>query len=567
MSSDTLSPRELEVLAKCVHKVAKNYPIAAACIYGSKVAGYARPGSDIDLLIVLEGYPYAIKYTYLRESGIDVSALAVSRRSLEGDARKASLGEFAVGRLLHVYQPMVNPDLLDSIERVYKRRVILEELQGIVDSAGVLSSEIVFPLEYVAFSRIKRRISIYPAAVYSYFKTYSTKDNPVAKRNLNFALAGYRRALLDIVSEDNQLFSRFESDHALQISNKRIGLNKGRVQLRLTKRLQEFGSYLVQTYAARRIMHLAIREAESKIKRHASQKVQLPDFMDCPKSVYWSLPEGKLIVEGGRHWLEDLAWSYGTDRFSVARRRIGNLNSRTTLCVLRFSSGKEYKIVIKEVATTKSVKWAALSLWTAPVKRFRVDSLLRLGSEYIAIRHVRGLGLCTPPIEAVVLDRKLLVTRFMPGRTLAEIIRNCMRGETGDLHWVREAGAQIAKIHNAGASLGNIKPKNIILTAANTEAANLCFTDMDQFIFSSRDQAWDLIQFISWGLRNTRNAGMATRISREFLSGYMDLALADSRSNIALLAGSRRHVESFYPVLAPSVARAIKRELKQIAGQ
>ena len=510
-------------------------------MYGSKAAGYARPDSDVDLLIALENYPYVVKYVYLSESGVKVSALVVDRSALERDAKGAVLGEFVVGRLLHVYEPIVNAEFFAGIERIYKRRVILEEVQDIVNSTGVLSTEIAFPLEFVAFSKIKRRMALYPGAVYSYYKTYTT-----SKHNLAFALEGYRKALADIMTEDRELFAA-RQDGLLQISGRRIFVEKGKTRLKLTKRLQEFGSYFVHTYAGRQIMYLFVSEAESKLRRRVGKPGELPDFMARPRGTYWTLPEGKLIIDS-KDWLSELG-------YSVARKkRLGNVNSRTMLYVLERDYGK---IVVKELAKTKAVKWAALSMWTAPVKRFRVDPLFRLGSEYKAIRYIRSLGLRTPGIEALVIDRKILVTRFIEGITLADVIRDCIK-DRGRASLLGEAGAQIAKIHNSGSTLGNVKPKNVIVSGGN----DLYFTDVEQFVFQAGDPAWDLAQFISWGLKGTRNSEAAAEITRKFLQGYVGVA---GNKNIARLAKSRRHVESFYPVLAPSVARAIKKEIKEIA--
>ncbi|HKZ61988.1 MAG TPA: nucleotidyltransferase domain-containing protein, partial [Nitrososphaera sp.] len=344
----SVSPQELEVIRKCIGRVAKGRAAVAACLYGSKVAGYARPDSDIDLLVVLENYPYLVKYVYLRESVMEVSALIVDRRALERDAQSAFLGEFVAGRLLHVYKPIAGAEFLARVERIYKRRIILEEVQNIVDFANVLSTEILFPLEYVAFSKIRRRMSLYPSAAYSYYRTYAEGG-----RNLEFALDGYSRALEDIAAEDSDLLATH--GNLLRISEKRVLVEKeGRTRLKLSKRLQEFSSYFVQTYAGRRIWHLAVREAESKIRRHARQQAKLPDFMACPKGAYWKLPEGRLIVDS-KDWLYDLAGPLG--KYSVAKkRRLGNVNSRTVLYVLEHGSG-EYKIAVKELAKSKAVKW------------------------------------------------------------------------------------------------------------------------------------------------------------------------------------------------------------------
>jgi tRNA A-37 threonylcarbamoyl transferase component Bud32/predicted nucleotidyltransferase len=537
----SLSPEKLQAI---INRVAKGRVVHAACLYGSTVAGYARPDSDIDLIVVLDGYPYAVKYAYLKEAGTEVSALVVNKKSLEKDAKNAALGEFVVGRLLHIYRPVINPEFFSEIERTYKRRVILEEMQDIVNSAGVLSTEIAFPLEFILFSKIKRRMTLYPGAAYSYYRTYASKDN------LEFALAGYKRALDDIVRQDPELLSM--RGGMLQISAKRVIVDKGKTRLKLSKRLQEFGSYLVHGYAGTMVMHRAPGEIESKIRRHARQAIQMPDFMSNPKGTYWKLPEGALITDS-KDWLSALAGSGG---YSIsAKRRLGNVNSRTILYVIKQDS-QERKLAVKELAKSKAVKWAALSLWTAPVKKFRVDPLLRLGSEYKAARHVRSLGLNAPDIEAVVLDRKLLVTKFVEGKTLAEVIKECLRGR-GDIALLRQAGEQIARIHASGSSFGNIKPKNVIVSGSD-----LYFTDLEQFVFQSGDPAWDLAQFISWGLKGTRNSAMAASIARDFLGGYVSIA---GRNNIAKLAKSRRHIESFYPVLAPAVAREIKKEIKNFA--
>ncbi|HJU33605.1 MAG TPA: nucleotidyltransferase domain-containing protein [Nitrososphaera sp.] len=544
----SISLEELKVIHKCISKVAKGRTMVATCIYGSRVAGYYRPDSDIDLLIVLENYPYVVKYVYFRDSETKVSALAVDREALLRDAQSAFLGEFVVGRLLHIYEPIANAEFLAMIENTYKRRVILEEVNDILQSTGVLGTEIIFPLEFVAFSKIKRRMSLYASAAYSYYKTYTT-----SKRNIEFAVDGYHRALANIIAENSDIFAT-RPDGLLQISDKHLFVEKRQNHLKLTKRLREFSSYIVHTYAGRKIMHFAIDEAESKIRRRVRMMVKPPDFMLYPRKAYWRLPEGILIIDG-RNWLDDLARHLGSHSIT-RKRRLGKRNSRTTMYVLKHSSD-EYKIAVKEVAKSKALKWAMVGLWSAQLKRFRMDPLLRVGSEYKAIRHMRRLGLHTPDIEAVVLDRRLLVTRFLDGVTLAEVMRDRMRGK-GDAGLISKAGAEIAKVHTAGATLGSIKPKHII-----AKENDLYFTNVEQFMLNAGDPTWDVAQFISWGLKNIRDNKVGASITRDFVEGYIRIA---GSSNISRIAKSKRYIESFYPVLAPSTVHTIKSEISSIAS-
>jgi len=519
-----------------MQKAAKGRKISAACVYGSKVAGYARPDSDIDLLLVLENYPYKVKYAYMQESGLQVSALVVDKEALERDARGAYLGEFVAGRLLHVYEPVENPEFLREVEKTYKRRVVLEELQELVRSAGFLAPDISFPLEYIAFSKIRRRMSLYPNATYSYYRTYAAGG-----RNLELAMQGYRDALADIVAHDPELL--VSDNGMLRVSEKRLRFARGEPSLRLARRLHEFESYFVHSYAGRKMYHLAVNEAQSKIRRHLRQPVELPLFMSCPACAYWKLPEGLIIADSRRQdWLDKVARQNGISDYSVSKRRLGNQNSRTILYALG-----DLKLAVKKLAKTKGMKWAALGVWTAYLKKFQTDPLLRLGTEYRALRHLRALGLKTPAIETVVLDERLLVTRYVEGPSLAQIMRGALKGP--DSPEIREAGRQIARVHKTGACFGNIKPKNVIA------ADGLWFTDLEQFVFEKGDPAWDVAQFLCWGLKGTGNTEGAARITKEFLEGY------DNPDVVKRLAKSRRYIQTFYPVLSPQVAQAIRKEM------
>lgn len=519
----------------CMQKAAKGRKISAACIYGSKVAGYARPDSDIDLLLVLENYPYKVKYAYMQESGIQVSALVVDKEALERDAKGAFLGEFVAGRLLHVYEPVQNGEFLRDVERAYKRRVVLEELQGLVRSAGLLAPEISFPLEYILFSKIRRRTSLYPNAAYSYYKTYAAGG-----KNLELAMQGYRSALADIMSQDPELL--VSDDGALRVSEKRLQFARGEPSLRLAKRLHEFESYFVHSYAGRKMYHLVVSEAQSKIRRHMREPPELPLFMSCPACSYWKLPEGLIIADSRRQdWLDEVARKNGINDYLVSRRRLGNQNSRTILYAIN-----AMKLAVKKLAKTKGVKWAALGVWTAYLKKFQTDPLLRLGTEYRALRHLRALGLKTPAIEAVVLDERLLVTQYVEGTSLSQIMRSVLKGQESPE--IREVGRLVAQVHKTGACFGNIKPKNVVVSDG------LWFTDLEQFVFEKGDPAWDVAQFLCWGLKGTSNAQGAAKITREFLEGY------NSADVVKKLAKSKRYIQTFYPVLSPNVAQAIRKE-------
>jgi tRNA A-37 threonylcarbamoyl transferase component Bud32/predicted nucleotidyltransferase len=551
-----ISSEHLKIIDNCVNKIAKNNKIVGVCLYGSKVAGYSRPNSDFDIIVVLENYSFIVKYVYLKESKIEVSALLVDRQSLEKDAKTAFLGEFVVGRLLHIYHPILNPDLFKRIETIYKKRVIIEEIFDIVRLNNILSTEISFPLDFIMFSKIKKRSILYPNALYSYYKIYNCEN---ASRNIDFALDGYQRALNEILNEDKELLEKNPSDNSLHISEKRILINKnGKIDsLKLGKKLQDFSSYLIHVYAGRVTFRYAVKEAQSKIKRQKKHELNLPLFMSSPRDSYWKLPEGILIFNS-RRWLDIIANNVSFQRYSISnKRRLGNVNSRTICFTLKNLDDNSHKmIVVKQYAKTKGVKWAALSVWTSQVRRFKVDPLFRLGNEYKALRYIRNLGLNTPTIESIILGKKLLVTEFIKGNSLADVIQYSLNenDEYNNIDLIKAAGEQIATIHNDKSTLGNIKPKNLII-----RGSSLYFTGVDQFGFHSGDPIWDIVQFICRGLKQTTNSTVASKVVRGFLLGYSNELTAEY---IKKLSRSKRYIESFYPLISPAVARSIKKEIR-----
>ncbi|HYY85675.1 MAG TPA: nucleotidyltransferase domain-containing protein, partial [Nitrososphaeraceae archaeon] len=81
----SISREQLNTIKVCVDKIAKSHRVVGICLYGSKAAGYARPNSDFDIIIVLEDYAYTVKYVYLRETDVQISALVVDRQAFEKD--------------------------------------------------------------------------------------------------------------------------------------------------------------------------------------------------------------------------------------------------------------------------------------------------------------------------------------------------------------------------------------------------------------------------------------------------------------------------------------------------
>ena len=192
-----LTAREKSKLRTLAESLVGKEKISSICAYGSKVAGYAREDSDYDMIIVAKDFDESIRYVQSQEP-IQSSALIVEETALREDAKQSSLDEFVVGRLLNIYEPIVNPEFLRSVEVEYKKRVIAEELIEIQSDYGDFSSNLIIPYEYFLFDKLHKRALVYPHAIYSYDHTYTCAQR---KENKEFTVRGFREAAAFLASQ------------------------------------------------------------------------------------------------------------------------------------------------------------------------------------------------------------------------------------------------------------------------------------------------------------------------------------------------------------------------------
>jgi len=548
----SISKEDRKNIEISVRKIAKKHKVVGVCLYGSRVAGYARPESDYDLIIVLDDYAYILKYVYLKEAELELSALVVDRNSLERDAESAFLGEFVVGRLLHIYETITNAELFRRLEIVYKKRVILEEISDIVRSTNILSTEITFPLEYIMFSKIRHRSLLYRNALYSFYKTY-TGQNSV--HNIEFALNGYQQALKEILEVDNEMLILRSHGNLVQISEKRVDVKRSMrvASLKLTKKFQEFTSYIIHAYAGRHTLQYVVKEAEAKITRQKKYSIELPKFISTPRECYWKLPEGLLIIDD-KDWLDTIANSNGFSRYVISNRfRLGKSTSVVHTMSDPDDDNRKKTIVVKKLAKSKAIGWSASA------RNYKVDPLFRLSIEYKALRYIRLLGLNSPVIESVVLGKKILVTEFIEGILMSDIMKNCLNRNTIDgLGWIKVAGEKIGMIHADKSTLGDINPSSLII-----RKGTLYITGAEQFGFRSGDPVWDIVSFIGRGLKRTSNTIIAKQIVKEFLAGYSQEMTMEYMKK---LINTKHYLELFYPLLTPTVAQTVKKEISNFVA-
>jgi len=532
-----LTAEERSSLEEVATSVVNKSTIAGLVAYGSKVAGYARPDSDYDLIIVSKRFREGIRYRYVEEP-VTASALIVDEHLLAQDAQSSYLGEFVVGRLLNVYEPIVNQDLFTRIELLYKRRVLIEALLELSEDYGDFCKHLVVPYDYFLFEKLSKRASMYPPALYSYVQTYSCT---LGAENRNISMSGFSSAAEALASRG--LLSVVPAGVMMAPENMK-GDAFTKVQSIFSLTTRGLTQYAVHGYAGRVGLSVYRREAESKLKRMRDAPRPIPE-LERPR-VLLRLEEGVIIPDASL--LEkELSRLLGFVTYSTKERDIGDPYSTTR--VLTFSEGaRESAVVVKSYSDVRSLKWALLGIWAAAANRFSMTPMARLSREYAMTRNLRRNGVLVPAILAIAPGERILVKEFISGKTLSSVIDRLMKGNSEGIDHVSAYAHLMAKVHGAGLALGDAKASNVVISPRG-----LYLTDLEQSV-PDGDMAWDIAEFLYYTAKLSIREEAMGRVARAFLGAYVS---SGSRQIVAS-AKSPKYYRPFQPFVTPGMARMLQ---------
>lgn len=173
-------------------EIKKEFPdVFAACLYGSRVSGYASKGSDIDVIVVLRKFSPKIRYVYKG----DFSFLVVDKSFFEEDVKTAKHGDFVASRICNPIKPLINKSYFEKIEVETKERVVLYNLKKLVYKYRKKADLLEINALYFPFKRWNKLVQIYYPYRYS---IENTLRNELRERNLKSILPGYIKAIKNL---------------------------------------------------------------------------------------------------------------------------------------------------------------------------------------------------------------------------------------------------------------------------------------------------------------------------------------------------------------------------------
>ncbi len=539
-----LSNGERTTLSGIASSLVDPSKISGVCAYGSKVAGYSRPDSDYDLLVVSKRFREGVRYRYV-DSPVAASALIVDEDMLNQDARSSHLGEFVVGRLLNVYEPIANPELFRSVELEYKKRVLIEALLELSSDYGEFGRHLLVPYEYFLFDKLHRRAAIYPPALYSYVHTYTC---PLGEENKAASISGFASAAESLQMKG---FLRVGPEGVKMFPEKLKADAFTRVQSIFSVTARGVTQYAVHGYAGRVGPSVFSREALSKLRRMRESPSPFAP-LEAPRSLL-RLEEGSVISDASL-LVKELARLLGFKTYSTKEKDIGEPYSTTRVLTFKDHS-REKAVVVKNYTDVRSLKWALLGVWASKANKFSTTPLSRLDREYGMTLRLRGMGVLVPSVLAVAPAERILVKDFVGGPILSNIINALLKGSSDGLDSVAAYGEAMAKIHAGGIALGDAKPSNVVVSERG-----LYLTDLEQ-AFPGGDQSWDIAEFLYYTAKLSNREDAMKKVATVFLESYAETG---DRSSLAKARGPK-YFGPFRPFLTPGMARMLKELLSAYA--
>jgi tRNA A-37 threonylcarbamoyl transferase component Bud32 len=479
--------------------------VIASLIYGPQAMGPLDLDRDLDALAIISNFPQGLRYRFSKLNGGYLNALFVDKDLLELDVSKGALGDFLVDKLSMPYLPLSNPEYLREKEVEAKGRIVVEILEGLILEYGRLAEGLVLDRKYFPLARIKKRagLLLQPGS------TFAGSSKPAAGF-FEGVLEGYDLAIGKLVGSG---ILRREGD-LLSISEDFIGriLSK-RPMARVVNLIEESGKALKAYIAHRRAglvsPEFIAREMASKLREEYQARIE-GGFEDPKRYGFFKTSRG-LVSLAMEVDLTELIGGLRPGSEVTMRPLGGVLND-----VFLVSAGPE-KFVAKKFTDWQSFKWFAINLVAFGTKQFALSWKARLSNEYAMNRFFNENGIPVPKVLCLSLPKRTLIEEYLAGETLSDLVGRCSRlGAAGSEEEgaFERLGSWMARVHGAGACIGDAKPENLV-----SSDGEIYFLDLEQ---SSKggDRAWDVAEFLYYTGHLIPFEGWFSRLVQAFLDGY-----------------------------------------------
>lgn len=452
----------------------------------------------------------------LREEGFRM--YLVDKADFVDDVVNGSYAELLAHRLLLPYQALAGEELLRSLERRYKREIVLQLLRDLVAEHKFAAVNLVIQPRFFLHEKVRRMVEVFPLIRGDVAGLL--EDDEMVSRSFDEVAS-------DLVAEG--LLARTDEGYSpTDEAVKRFEKSSVFAGLEQLKRLN--------VIKASKAFSLLVFEMASNLSSTATA------IADPERFVYMRTARGLQPLSKQLDMMDFVREFFGGE---ASINRIGGLFNSTYLIEV-----DSVKLLAKRYQSWADVKWVAARIWTAWVKDFSVNPSTRLAKEIYFLDFLRNHGFNTPEVIHVNWRDKILYRSYVEGPTLID----AWLANHADKHvFAREAGETLARVHSVGVTLGDCKPESFIKAVDGRMFIN----DVEQASFEG-NRAWDLMELIFYP-GHYLDADEAASLAENIVKGYVVFGDLD----VVRKSLKTSYVRAMSLWTPPWVAKAVADKVKQ----
>lgn len=503
--------------------------LRALSIHGAAALGYPSKPSKL-LAVFKNSHPFRIQRRKQRE--IDLVVL-VGEKELLGDCSGEELGGAAAGAFLLPYTPIIAADLLEEMDAIYKRHVILEALQNLVLEHKLASTRLLIDPRFFLYDKLRRLSTVYPL-IRPYIEA-SLKGG--LKRFLKGVLRGFERAL-DLLVEEGIVIRRGETYSPSEKFVKE-SLSKKPAYTKLSGEL----GHMFRLYLSAGLSSPLDSIKDLKLDPSVLKPVKIPEPSEVIM-IETSLGPQPLFVDLSIRQFIEMIYGISGDEVEL-RKAAGVLNSAY---IARFRvEGGELKIFVKKYLNWTDFKWFIAWLWSIGIKNFSLLASIRLSNEIYFINKLLELGFDVPEILHVNWPKKILFQKFIEGRNFMSVLTSKLKVEELE-EKSRKVGQLLGRLHRKGISVGDCNPFNIIFS----NDGEIYLVDLEQCSYEG-PFSWDLAEMLFY-TSHYLDSDLAERFGCSLVEGYLE----EGRVEDVIEAMDPKYSRIFFPLTPPWIQARVR---------
>lgn len=499
-----------------------------------------------DIAMSLSG---GVERLHLNCGGVKTEVTVIDNNLFEADVESSILLEIVASRLLLPYHPLKGRDYIKDLEIRYKMRKTKESLSSLVIDHANLAHELLIDPRYFINDILARLSHILPGVL---------EHIQSVRETLDTLLPGYLE-VLTIMEKEGILHSR---DGYFMIDKHFIEntMEKSVFRISTRKRAQRTLENLLKIKLSGAIDLLNLIHPRSSIEglliQRTFKSAELPsreEFLYYPTATRFASLKESSSLEVMLARMESL----GVKNIKI--QRFGEVLNEVYLITYEVGEDSK-KVILKRYPSWVSLKWGPLALWTLGTQNFSILGKTRMEKECAAISYLNKKGIRVPKILEANFQDKLIIREYVEGENLAKILKRMIKNKasSNDEEVTKKVGEIIARIHDAGATIGDCKPENFIIPSSFDPVA----IDFEQSELEG-NKVWDLAEFLYFMGHYADPLDPldgVVKITSTFIEGYVNQG-GDPKS--FLEAARIRYAKTFAPITLPNVIYTISKTCKK----